>query len=316
LEDKIKLGISSCLLGEKVRYDGGHKQDSFIKETLGKFIDFHPVCPEVECGLSIPREAMRLVGDQTNYRLVTIRTNQDLTAQMANWAERRIKELRDENLCGFIFKSKSPSSGMERIKVYNEKGVPAKVGVGIFAGLFMKANPELPIEDEGRLHDPALRENFIERIFTLKRWRDYTRAGISVAGLIDFHTRHKLIIMAHSQQLLRELGGIVAKVKNLWLEQSHETYFSILTDALKLRSTVKKQTNVLMHMMGYFKQQLSTMEKQELLEVIARYHQGLVPLVVPLTLLNHYVRKYEQSYLQSQVYLDPHPAELMLRNHV
>ena len=316
VDDKIRIGISSCLLGEAVRYDGGHKLDCFIRDTLGKYFDFVPVCPEYECGLGVPREAMRLVGSPTDYRLMTIRTHRDLTELMVSWSDKRVAQLREENLSGFIFKARSPSSGMERVKVYGEKGMPVKAGVGIFARIFMAANPELPTEEEGRLNDPSLRENFIERIFTLKRWRDYSSQGISVAGLIDFHSRHKLTLMAHSQQLLREMGGIVASIKDLWLEQSHEKYFSLLTEAMRLRATVKKHTNVLMHMMGYFKTQLTLHEKQELLEIIARYHSGYVPLIVPVTLLHHYIRKYDQPYLGLQVYLNPHPMELMLRNHV
>ncbi|MCX6641676.1 MAG: DUF523 and DUF1722 domain-containing protein [bacterium] len=316
MEEKFKLGISSCLLGEQVRYDGGHKLDHFIKDTLGRYVEFLPICPEVECGLPVPREAMRLVGDPQNLRLMTVRTQVDHTEKMVDWANDRVKGMSSEELCGFIFKSKSPSSGIERVKVYPDKGIPLKEGRGIFADIFMKHNPLLPVEDEGRLHDPSIRENFIERVFTLKRWRDYTKAGISSAGLVDFHSRHKLLFMSHSQQLLREMGNLVAQMKQTGHKTAHNKYLVLMTEALKLRTTIKKNTNVLMHMMGYFKQQLSGDEKQELLEIIANYHQSYVPLMAPLTLLNHYVRKYEQPYLREQVYLNPHPAELMLRNHV
>ena len=170
--EKIKLGISTCLLGETVRYDGRHKLDRFLMNTLGQYVEYVPVCPEVECGLGVPRESMHLEGDPDSPRLVTTRTKQDMTDRMVQWARKRVVELEKEDLCGFIFKSNSPSSGMERVRVYNEKGMPVKKGIGIFAGIFMDRFPLLPAEEEGRLHDPELRENFIERIFTLKQWRE------------------------------------------------------------------------------------------------------------------------------------------------
>ena len=191
--EKIKLGISACLLGKNVRYDGGHKLDRFLTDTLGQFVEYVPVCPEVECGLPIPREAMHLEGDPESPRLVTSRTKQDMTERMVQWAKKRVVNLEEEDLLGFIFKSDSPSSGMERIKVYNEKEMPVKKGVGMFARIFMQHFPLLPFEDEGRLHDPKLRENFIERTFTLKRWRELLGKKESRGNIVDFHTRHKLL---------------------------------------------------------------------------------------------------------------------------
>ena len=187
---KIKLGISTCLLGENVRYDGGHKLDRFITDTLGQYVEYVPVCPEVECGLPIPREFMHLEGDLESPRLVTSRTKQDMTERMVTWAKRRVVELEKKGICGFIFKSDSPSSGMERIKVYNEKGMPVKKGVGVFAKIFMNHFPLLPVEDEGRLHDPKLRENFVERIFILKRWREVLTKKETRGNLVAFHTQH------------------------------------------------------------------------------------------------------------------------------
>lgn len=185
METTLKIGISACLLGEPVRYDGGHKLDHFLVETLGRFVSFVPVCPETECGLGVPRETMRLTGDPASPRLMTIHSGQDLTARMESWAARRVKELAGENLCGFIFKSRSPSSGMERVKVYADTGgAPTKTGVGLFAKEFMTRFPLLPVEDEGRLHDPVLRENFITRIFVLKRWRDLMTGNRSRGGLV------------------------------------------------------------------------------------------------------------------------------------
>src|SRR3989337_271347 len=185
--EKIKLGISTCLLGENVRYDGGHKLDRFLTDTLGQYVEYIPVCPEVECGLPIPRESMHLEGDPDSPRLVTIRTKQDMTDRMVKWARKRVVKLEKEDLCGFIFKSNSPSSGMERVRVHNEKGVPIKKAVGWLAKIFMEHFPLLPVEDEGRLHDPALRENFIERIFTLNRWREALNRKENRGTILDFH---------------------------------------------------------------------------------------------------------------------------------
>jgi uncharacterized protein YbgA (DUF1722 family)/uncharacterized protein YbbK (DUF523 family) len=314
--EKIKLGISSCLLGEKVRYDGGHKLDRFLTDTLGRYVEYVPVCPEVECGLPVPREAMHLEGNPDSPRLFTIRTQQDMTERMVQWARKRVVELEIENLCGFIFKSDSPSSGMERVKIYNEKGMPVKKGVGIFAKIFMNHFPLLPVEDEGRLHDPELRENFIERIFTLRRWREVLSKKENRGILVEFHTKHKLLILSHNPKHYQMLGKLVAKAKEISMKELYQQYQAILMEALQLKTTPKKNANVLQHMMGYFREQLSSDEKRELLEVIENYRKEYIPLIVPTTLINHYVRKYDQPYLKEQVYLNPHPLELQLRNHV
>jgi uncharacterized protein YbgA (DUF1722 family)/uncharacterized protein YbbK (DUF523 family) len=314
--EKIKLGISTCLLGENVRYDGGHKLDRFLTDTLGQYVEYVPVCPEVECGLPIPRESMHLEGDPESPRLITSRTKQDMTDRMLSWAKKRVVELEKEGLCGFIFKSDSPSSGMERIKVYNEKGIPVKKGVGMFARIFMEHFPLLPVEDEGRLHDPGLRENFIERIFALKRWRAVLQSKESRGNVVDFHTKHKLLILSHSPKHYQMMGMLVAKAKALPIKELYQQYQTILMEALRSKTTSKKNSNVLMHMMGYFREQLSSDEKKELLEVIDFYRKSHIPLIVPITLIQHYVRKYEQPYLKEQIYLNPHPLELQLRNHV
>ena len=312
----IRLGISTCLLGEPVRYDGGHKRDRFITDTLGQYVEFVPVCPETECGLGVPRESMRLQGDPASPRLVTSRTGVDHTDRMVAWAERRLKELEQEDLCGFIFKSDSPSSGMERVRVYSDKGMPERKGVGIFARMFMEHFPLLPVEEEGRLHDPKLRENFIESIFTLKRWRDLLKDHPTRGKLVAFHTEHKLLILSHSPKHNQLMGKLVAGAKQIPPGKLYREYEALFVAALMVKTTVKKNTNVLQHMMGHFKKELSPDEKQELIEVIDGYHEGLAPLIVPITLLRHYVRKYDQPYLKEQVYLNPHPVELKLRNHV
>jgi uncharacterized protein YbgA (DUF1722 family)/uncharacterized protein YbbK (DUF523 family) len=316
MEDKIKIGISRCLLGENVRYDGGHKWDRFITDTLGSYLDFVPVCPEVECGLGVPREAMHLEGNPDDPRLVTIRTKIDHTEKMKRWAQGRIAELEKEGLCGFIFKSGSPSSGMERVKIYGNKGEPAKTGVGIFAREFMNRFPLLPVEEEGRLNDPQLRENFIERLFALKRWREVSAQKPSMKSLVDFHTSHKFLILSHSRNHYQKMGQLVARSDDLALKERLAAYQTLFMEALRIKTTPKKHTDVLMHMMGFFKNELSPGEKQELFEVIDHYKQGLIPLIVPVTLLLHYVRKYNQPYLKNQWYLEPHPLELKLRNHV
>lgn len=314
--ESIRLGISSCLLGEKVRFDGGHKLDHYIRETLGRYVDWVPVCPEVEYGLPVPREAMRLVKTAEGPRLMTSRTGVDHTDGMKRWAARRLDELGKEGLCGFIFKSKSPSSGMRGINVYNPSGIPARTGVGIFAGAFMERFPLIPVEDDGRIQDPALRENFIERVFVFRRWKEFQSSGGKIKDLVSFHTDHKLLILSHSIKHYRTLGIMVASAKRYRPERLHFEYIEKLMEGLKLLSTAQKNTNVLNHMLGYFKKMISSEEKQELLEVIENYHKGVVPLIVPITLIKHYVRKYDERYLGRQHYLNPHPAELMLRNHI
>lgn len=313
---KIKLGIAKCLLGEKVRYDGSQKLDRYIRDTLGQYVEWVPVCPEVETGMPIPREPVRLVDDGDMPRLVGRQSGEDWTDRMQKWGAARLEQLRKEDLCGYIFKYGSPSSGMARVKVYNEKGMPRHDGTGMWAQMVMKAFPLLPFEDDGRLHDPQLRENFISRVFVLKRWRDAMAGGFTSGKLVDFHTRHKLLIMAHSVELYRIMGKLVARVGERDNNDIFEHYLEKLFKALSYKHTIKKNVNVLSHVMGYFKKDITSSEKAELLELIGQYHKGLVPLVVPITIINHYIRKYDKEYLAIQYYLAPYPAELMLRNHV
>ncbi len=315
MEAKIRIGVSACLLGQPVRFDGGHKHDRYLTNTLGKYLDFVPVCPEVESGLSIPRETLRLVGDPESPRLVTSRTNIDHTEHMLDWAKKRVLELEAENLCGFIFKSDSPSSGLMRVKVYNAKGMAEKKGVGLFARTFTQHFPLLPVEEEGRLNDPVLRENFIEQIFTMKRWRETLALDWNMKNLVDFHTRHKLLLLSHSSVNARQLGKLVAVGRQMPIQTAYEQYESLLMNTLLMKTTIKKNLNVIEHILGYFKKQLSSDEKQEMLEIFDFYRNEIVPLIVPVTLLNHYVRKFDQPYLKQQVYLNPHPIALKLRNH-
>jgi uncharacterized protein YbgA (DUF1722 family)/uncharacterized protein YbbK (DUF523 family) len=315
MNETIKIGISSCLLGEKVRFDGGHKLDRFIRDTLGQYVTFVPVCPEVMCGFPIPRETLRLVGDPQNPRLVTTKTNIDHTERMQSWARTKLDALEKENLCGFIFKKDSPSSGLLRVKVYNASGMPEKKGRGIFAKAFTDRFPRVPVEEEGRLNDPLLRENFIERLFALRRWRSLLEKQRRIGHLVNFHTNEKLLILAHSPSHYRLMGKLVADSKKIPANQLYDTYEKMFVEALQLKATTAKNMNALQHIMGYFKKNLTRDEKTELLEIINDYRKGYVPLVVPVTLVNHYVRKYEEPYLGRQTYLRPHPVALKLRNH-
>lgn len=316
METKIRLGVSSCLLGEKVRYDGGHQLDRFLTDTLSRFVEYVPVCPEVEVGLPTPRETLRLVGEPEAQRLVFSKSGEDITERMTDWAKKRVAELEKEELCGFIFKSKSPSSGMERVKLYDRNGVPNKQGVGLFAKAFMEHFPLVPVEEDGRLHDPRLRENFIEIIFVLNRWRDALKGGMTRGKLVNFHTCHKLLLLSHSTEIYRQMGKLVAGTSEMKDKELFENYLALLVKGIRLRTTVAKHVNVLQHVLGYFKKQLSADEKQEVLGLIDNYRSRQLPLIVPITLLNHFVRKYDQDYLKQQVYLNPHPLELQLRNHV
>ena len=313
---KIKIGISTCLLGEKVRYDGGHKLDRYITDTLGHYFEWVPVCPEVEYGLPVPRESMHLIGNPASPRIVTVKTGVDHTEGMKKWAEDKLRQLEKEDLCGFIFKSKSPSSGIGGIKVYTSSGMPSNRGTGIFGGVFMRYFPLIPVIDDGRLHNPNLRENFIEQVLVYKRWKEFLKNSTKIRDLIAFHTHLKLLILSHSPKHYSTLGKLVAQAKKYKPDVLYSEYIRILMDGLRLLATTKKNTNVLLHIAGYFKKQLSSEDKSELHEVIDQYNKGHIPLIVPIVLINHYVRKFDEPYLKMQFYLNPHPIELMLRNHV
>ena len=312
----IRIGVSACLLGQEVRYDGGHKRDSFLVETFGRYVEWVPVCPEVELGLGTPRETLRLVRIASDLRLVMPKTGADHTEAMRAYAARRVRELAKEDLSGYVLKRSSPSCGMERVRVFDAHGVPAKSGRGLFAEALLEHFPHLPVEEEGRLADPRLRENFIERVFAFVRLRSLFSGPWKLADLVAFHTAHKLLLMAHSPQAYQRLGRLVAEAKSVPRAELHQRYEVEFMGALRVMATIKRHVNVLQHMIGYFSKQLDADARQELQGVIQDYHSGIVPLVVPLTLIRHYVRKYDVAYLRGQVYLEPHPKELMLRNHV
>ena len=312
----LRLGISRCLLGDEVRFDGGHKRDNFLTGVFGRYVEWVPVCPEVEAGLGTPREAMRLVGDPRHPRLVTIRSGTDHTQALVRMTDDRIEDLKKLELSGYVFKKDSPSCGIERVRLYNEHGMPSRNGVGLFARAFIEEFPLIPVEEEGRLCDPSLRENFIERVFCYRRFQDLAVNGITRQTVVRFHTIHKYLLLSHSQPHYQVLGRLVGHAEDHRPTELASRYGELFMKALAVKATVRKHANVLQHILGYFKERLGAHEKAELLGVIGEYHHGLTPLIVPLTLIKHYVQIFDVSYIRAQVYLNPHPKELMLRNHV
>lgn len=312
----IWIGISSCLLGEAVRYNGAHKRDSYINDVLGRFVEFAPVCPEVEVGMPVPRETIRLQRDSGAIRLVGSTSGEDHTKRMQTYSRRKARELAKKELSGYILKKDSPSCGMERVKVYEGSGRPSKSGQGLYAQQLMASFPELPFEEEGRLHDARLRENFLERVFAYKRLQTLFRARWKLGDLVRFHTAEKLLLMAHDPQTYRDLGRLVAAGKRNSRRELEQRYRERFMQGMRRLATTRRHCNVLQHMQGYFKRDASTGDRRELEQVIDNFRRGLVPLIVPVTLVRHFVRVYEVDYLQGQTYLEPHPKELMLRNHV
>jgi uncharacterized protein YbgA (DUF1722 family)/uncharacterized protein YbbK (DUF523 family) len=311
----VRVGVSSCLLGRKVRHDGGHKRNEFVVEVLGPYAEFVPVCPEVEFGLGTPRDTLRLIRRATDVRLI-MADGSDHTDGMRTWASGRAAALAVEDLDGYILKKDSPSCGMERVKVYDRHGSPSRAGRGLFAEALIARWPELPVEDEGRLQDPRLRENFVERLFAYRRLKDLFAGRWTMRAVVEFHTAHKLTLLSHSPEAYRELGRLVATGASVARPAFRERYESGFMQALAVVATPKKHANVLMHMLGYFRDRLEAASRHELLTAIDDYRRGLLPLIVPITLVKHHVRTLGVPYLAGQIYLDPHPKELMLRNHV
>jgi uncharacterized protein YbgA (DUF1722 family)/uncharacterized protein YbbK (DUF523 family) len=313
--EPIRIGVSSCLLGEQVRFDGGHKRDPFLVETFGRYVQWVPVCPELEAGFGVPRESMQLRRIEGDVRLVTTKTGVDHTDTMRRYAARRLAALDSSDLCGYVLKKNSPSCGMERVKIYGRSG-PLASGRGLFAEPLLRAFPHLPVEEEGRLSDPRLRENFVERVFAYRRLRSLFGGRWTIGRLVAFHSAHKLQLMAHSPRWYAELGRLVAGATALARPVLQASYEAQFMSALETMATPKRHVNVLQHILGYFSAQLDRAARRELVELIEDYGRGMLPLVVPLTLVRHYVRQFAIAYLQAQTYLDPHPKELMLRNHV
>lgn len=314
--DALRIGVSSCLLGEEVRWDGGHKRDRFVTDLLGQFVEFVKVCPEVESGLPVPRPTLRLVGEPDAPRLEFGATGEDYTSTLVAWAERRVAALAKLELCGYVLKSDSPSCGMERVKVYGKGGMGVKKGRGLFARVLMERLPLLPVEEDGRLNDAKLRETFVERIFAYRRWRDFEAEPFALGRLVAFHAAHKYLLLAHSPEHYASLGRLVARGKQLGRAELLEQYGVGFARAMAKPATRGRHFNVLQHMAGYFKDELDEESRAELHQALSDYRVGLVPLVVPLTLIRHHVRARNVEYLAGQIYLAPHPKELMLRNHV
>lgn len=315
-EPQIRVGISSCLLGMEVRYDGGHKHDSFLTQTLGRYFQWVPVCPEVEIGMSVPRESIRLLGSAGAPRLVGIKSGTDYTERMKIYAQNRVEKLAQSGLHAYILKKDSPSCGMERVRVYGPNEIPTRDGVGMYARALMEKFPLMPIEEEGRLNDPRLRENFIERVFAYYRLTEFLKNGPRPGDLVKFHTRHKLTLMSHSPKHYRELGQLVAGAGKSTFQASLEEYAVRFMAGLKISATPRKHANVLYHVMGYFKKTLDSADRQELAALIEQYRQQFLPLIVPITLVKHHLRRHPVPWMEEQVYLNPYPGELMLRNFV
>jgi uncharacterized protein YbgA (DUF1722 family)/uncharacterized protein YbbK (DUF523 family) len=313
----VRLGISACLLGQKVRYDGGHKRDAFLVEVFGRYVEWVLVCPEVEMGLGVPRDTLRLERQGDDIRLIMPKTGTDHTERMRTFAAQRLEALARERLCGYILKKDSPSCGIERVRLHQPDGMPRKSGQGLFAAALTQYFPHLPVEEEGRLNDPRLRENFVTRVFAYQRWRQLTEHTISRAALRLFHAQHKFVLVAHSQVGTQRLGHLLAHPEQFADDQTLAVaYLDGFTEVMRRTPTCRSHTNVLQHLAGYVSDHLDSDERGELTDMIDQYRRGLLPLIVPVTLLRHYVRKFQVPYLLDQVYLTPHPHELMLLNQL
>jgi uncharacterized protein YbbK (DUF523 family)/uncharacterized protein YbgA (DUF1722 family) len=318
----VRIGVSSCLLGREVRFDGGHKRDQFLVDDLGRHVEWVPVCPELEVGMGVPREAVRLVsgGSPGDVRMVGTKSGEDWTERMQAYARKKLKALEKLELSGYVLKSKSPTCGMERVKVYTanaaaDRKAPEKKGTGLFAAALKERFPHLPLEEEGRLNDPLLRENFIERVFCYHRWLLFTKERFTVGRLVEFHGRHKYVLMAHSEKHLRKLGPLVAAAKGRPPQEVMTEYSALFFEGMAATATVSRHVNVLQHTCGYFRERLDAADRKEILEAIENYRLGLVPRIVPQTLMLHHVRRLEVPYLEDQYYFLPHPKELVLKYH-
>lgn len=312
---RIRIGVSSCLLGQQVRHDGGHKRSRFITDVLARYLQFEPVCPELAIGLGVPREPIRLQGRPEAPRAVGTRTpERDVTGALDDYGTAQARHL--QGISGYLFKSKSPSCGMERVKLYDSNGVPSNTGRGIYAAAIMRALPLLPTEEEGRLNDPALRENFLERLFAYRRWQELLENGPSAAALVDFHTRHKLMLLAHSRRRLTELGRLVARAGSAPAGELADRYGREFMAALAEPAPRTGHADVLHHLQGYLKRALAAEDRRELAAIIDDYRRARVPLIVPVTLMRHHFRRHPDAYVARQFYLTWAPADLGLWNQV
>ncbi len=309
-----KIGISACLLGQKVRYDGGDKKDSFLTDIFGRYVEWTPVCPELEAGMGVPREPVRLVGALSNPLMMGERSAKDWTETMRRLAKRRARDLKALGISGYVFKSRSPSCGLSHVRVYRNPTASRRQGRGLFAAGLMREMTLLPVEDETRLHDPQVRANFIERVFAYQRWQALTRQRKSVERLVDFHTRHKFLLLAHSKARYRRLARVIAAAKRLSVGKAYEQYGALFMATLAVQASVKKHCKVLHGIAGYFSERVSPEERRALNRRLDDFRRARTSLMVPLTMVRHYVQKYRIADLQDQIYLEPTPEELMLRN--
>lgn len=311
-KQKVLLGVSSCLIGEKVRFDGGHKQSRYLLDTLGQYFAFRPFCPEMAIGLGVPRETIRLVELDGRTQAIGNKTA-DLNVTDALIQSAQEQSSWHQQIYGYVVKKDSPSCGMERVRVYRGDQ-PERIGIGLYTETMMRNFPQLPIEEEGRLGDPVLRESFVKRVFIYKRWRDMVEGGLDWAALTDFHARHKLILYSHDQDLGRKLGRELSAAHDQPVADYAQRYLSQLMAILKIYAKRSNHVNVLEHIRGYLKRDLDKSDKQELTETIERYRLGQLPLIVPITLLRHHFRKNPNQYIERSYYMQPHPDELMLLN--
>ena len=313
---KIKVGISSCLMGNNVRFDDGHKHSKRCSQNLARYFDFVSECPEVRIGMGTLRKPIRMIGDVNSPLIISTQDNAiDHTEKMVEFSHQKVKEYSE--LCGYIFMQNSPSCGLFRVKVYQEDGCPAgESGRGIYANVITQEIPELPVEESGRLTTPSLRENFITRVFAYHRWQQLKQLGFNYHSIIEFHSSYKYSLMAHSPASYIELGRMLADSGKHEVDELAQRYFPILMSALGKVATRKTHTNVLMHIQGYLKRVLSSIEKHELSNLINQYRLAQIPLIVPITLLKHHFSNHPHSYIAKQVYLEPYPDDLSLRNAI
>ncbi|WP_319467721.1 DUF523 and DUF1722 domain-containing protein [uncultured Pseudodesulfovibrio sp.] len=316
MSESIRIGVSACALGEQVRHDGTHAQNHYLTETFRKYVEFIPLCPELACGMRIPRERVRQIDCAGDIRLIGEFSGEDWTDRMNQWADRILPGLEEDELSGFVFKSHSPSCALVQGKIHSTTGKPTRRGTGFFARRMIKHFPLLPVEASTRLHNPYTRENFLRRVFVYKRWQNLIREEKKIGRLLDFHARHKMLIRAHDLKGYREMGKLLGESSVSNTDKIFDLYAQQLFQSLKLKATPTKNADVLMHVLGFFKKQLGHADKAELLEMIQDYKNGELPLLVPVTVLNHYARKYDIPYLMQQYYLNPDKTELKLLNHV
>jgi uncharacterized protein YbgA (DUF1722 family)/uncharacterized protein YbbK (DUF523 family) len=306
----IRLGISSCVLGNEVRFDGGHRRSPYCTQVLSNYVEYIPLCPETAIGLDVPRPSIQLRRLADGISAVSA-SGQDLGAALSDYGRRMARQL--DFISGYIVCAKSPSCGMERVRVYDRNGAnPAKEGVGLYTQQLMQHNPLLPIEENGRLNDPVLRENFITRVYAYHDWKCLMHDGLTASSLVAFHSRNKFLLLAHDPKTYYQLGPLLSDLSRD-LEARAEEYIERFMQALAKVATRKRQCNVLQHIQGFFKDHLSASQREELTEVIERYRVGVAPLMAPLTLINHFLREHPNAYLDQQRYLKPYPDSLALR---